>query len=447
MKNATRTLTLTWLVLLGLSARAPADSKPVMFRANPQHTGVYPAEGISEFKAIKWKFKTAGRVLSSPAIFAGTAYVGSDDRRLYAVDAATGTEKWHFETKGAVNSSPAVTAEGVYFASADGNFYALDPQSGTLLWKFETEGERRFEAKGIHGLSPHNQTIPDPWDFFLSSPALEGGLVYFGSGDNNFYALGAKTGQLKWKFRTKGVVHSSPAISDGVVYFGSWDSYLYALDAQTGQEKWKFKTGEDPQFFNQVGIQSSPAVADGVVYFGCRDSHLYAVDARTGEPKWNFSTKGSWIINAPAVHASVVYFGTSDTALLRAHDARTGEPRFTVESGMFIFSSSAIAGGMVYYGSFDGKLHAVDLKAGKQRWEFQTEASKTHLPGMLGLDGKPDYRVIFPSDFWEDMVLAVHKLFSLGSIISSPAVENGVIYVGSTDGYLYAIEVRPPPEG
>ena len=61
----------------------------------------------------------------------------------------------------------------------------------------------------------------------------------------------------------------TPAVSDGVVYFGSTDNHLYALDAKTGKEKWKFKTGD--------WVSSSPAVSDGVVYFGSY-KHIYALD-------------------------------------------------------------------------------------------------------------------------------------------------------------------------
>jgi outer membrane protein assembly factor BamB len=432
-----------FLIILSLGVQARPDSQPAMFRGGPERTGVYPGSGLTDFAGVQWKFKTRGHVFSSPAVYAGVVYVGSDDRNLYALDAATGTEKWHFETKaGAINSSPAVSSEAVYFLSGDGSFYALDPQTGKQLWKFETAGERRFEAKGLHGVTPHQQTIPDSWDFYLSSPALWNGGVYFGCGDGNVYALEAKTGRLKWKFHTHGVVHASPAIAAGIVYIGSWDSYLYALDAETGQEKWKFKTGEDPQIFNQVGIQSSPAVADGTVYFGCRDSHLYAVDAQTGQQKWNFPTQGSWVIVSPVVRNGVTYFATSDSALFHAVDAATGKERFTFPTGLFVFSSPAVAGDMAYFGVFDGKLLAIDLKAGKPRWEFQTDSSKANLPAFLLPDGKPDYAKIFASDFWEDMVLAVHKLFALGAIVSSPSIVDGVLYVGSTDGYVYALQLR-----
>ncbi|MDT9191305.1 MAG: PQQ-binding-like beta-propeller repeat protein, partial [Limnospira sp. PMC 894.15] len=71
-----------------------------------------------------------------------------------------------------------------------------------------------------------------------------------------------------WKFRTEDGIFSSPAVSGGVVYFGSYDNHLYAVDANTGQERWKFKT--------ESVIFSSPAVSGGVVYFGSLDNHLYA---------------------------------------------------------------------------------------------------------------------------------------------------------------------------
>ena len=172
--------------------------------------------------------------------------------------------------------------------------------------------------------------MPDPFDCYLSSPAVWNGAVYFGSGDGNVYALDAATGTLKWKFHTGDVVHASPAIADGTLFIGSWDSYFYALDAATGKEKWRFKTGEDHEIANQVGIQSSAAVADGTVYFGCRDSNLYALDAATGQKKWSFNNKGSWVVGSPAVRDGKLYFATSDSAMLYELDAKAGTPIFSL---------------------------------------------------------------------------------------------------------------------
>ncbi len=226
---------------------------------------------------------------------------------VYAVDAETGHQIWKRATGGPVPATPAVADGIVYVGSYDGKFYAFDARTGGLKWKFKTEGERRFEAKGIHGFQPKTQTIADPFDVFLSSPIVVQGAVYFGSGDGNLYAVDAATGERRWKFKTGDVVHSSPAFADGVLFFGSWDSYFYAVDAATGKEKWRFHGGEDPAIHNQVGFQSSPAVANGVVYVGCRDSNLYALDAATGKEKWRFNNELSWVITSPAVAEGKVF--------------------------------------------------------------------------------------------------------------------------------------------
>ena len=199
--------------------------------------------------------------MSSPVWSEGVIYFGSDDNNMYAVDAETGHQKWKYVTQGPVPCSPAVVGGVVYFASYDGKFYALNAATGRLKWKFATAGERRFEAKGLDGLQPKNQTIADPWDVYLSSPVVVNGTVYFGSGDGNLYALDAGSGELRWKFQTGDVVHASPAYDSRHAVRGSWDSYLYAVDAETGREKWRFHGGEDPIIHNQVGFQSSPMVS------------------------------------------------------------------------------------------------------------------------------------------------------------------------------------------
>ena len=160
---------------------------------------------------MKWKFKTRGLVVSSPAVVNGMLFVGSADHNLYAIDIATGTQKWIFKTGSGVASSPAVSSGIVYFTSYDGNFYAVDAATGQLRWKFQTVGEHRYTATHLHGSQPAAEAMPDPFDVYLSSPLVAQGAVFFGSGDGNVYSLHASDGSLNWKFHTNDVVHASPA--------------------------------------------------------------------------------------------------------------------------------------------------------------------------------------------------------------------------------------------
>jgi eukaryotic-like serine/threonine-protein kinase len=429
-----------WILVLLLLSPPLFAVDEAMFRGNAQHTGVYEAAGVAHFSKVKWKFHTGGAVISSPAIVAGVVYFGSSDHNFYAVDAETGTLKWKLETESRVSSSPAVSGGLVYYESYDGNLYAVDALSGALKWKFQTAGERRFAATHLHGALPAAETMPDPFDFYLSSPVVWSGGVYLGSGDGNVYALDAVSGQLKWKFKTGNVVHASPAIFEGTLFVGSWDSYFYAIDGATGKEKWRLKTGEDEKIHNQVGIQSSAAVANGLVYFGCRDSNFYAVEGKTGQKRWTFNNKGSWVIASPAVKNGKVYFATSDSGMFYALDAASGAATFSLNfKGWPMFSSPAIAGQMLYLGSHEGKLIAIDLSTQQTAWIFQTDGSKENGSKYTKPDGTPNYEAAFTDFFFDDMVSGVNKMMSVGTILSSPVVVGEVIYFGSADGNLYAL--------
>ncbi len=425
------------LISLCAAGICPAQS---MFRGDASHTGVYTGPAPSEFHRIKWKFPTGDRIVSSPVIQDKTLYFGGDDGNVYAVDAETGRQIWKRATGGPVSSTPAVANGIVYVGSYDGKFYALDAHTGALKWKFATDGERRFEAKGLHGMQPKNQTIADAFDIFLSSPVIVQNTVYFGSGDGNLYALDAATGDLRWKFKTGDVVHASPAFANGVVFVGSWDSYFYAVDAKTGKEKWRFHGGEDPLIHNQVGFQSSPVVVDGVIYTGCRDAQLYALDAATGKEKWRFDNALSWVITSPAVVSGKVFFATSDSALYHVVDAATGKSVLKKEGKAYMFSSPAVVNDVVLIGVLNGTLEARDVNTGEVLWEFQTDASKQNNGWVLTADRKFNQPLLFYSNWREAPIVATDQQFSIGSIFSSPLVTNGVVYFGSTDGFLYAIE-------
>jgi len=428
----------TALVLFGLGTAFAAE--PAVFRADVRHDGVYDAMGVPVLHGVKWKFKASGPIVSSPVVSGGVVYFGSSDHYVYAVDERSGSLRWKYKTRGRVTASPAVADGRVYIGSYDGSFYALDAATGTLGWKFATAGERRFSAPHLHGAEPATEVMPDPFDIFLSSAVLGADVVYFGSGDGNVYALNADTGELRWRFATGNVVHASPALAAGTLYVGSWDGYFYALEAATGKERWRFKTGADPEIHNQEGIQSSAVVADGLVYFGCRDSNLYALDAATGVERWAFSNKGSWVISSPAVRGGVVYFATSDSGLVQALDAKTGAPVFSLSFNEWpFFSSPTLAGEYLYIGSHAGKLVAIDLPHRSVAWAFVTDGAQQNGPTYTKADGKPNYPAAYRDFFYDDVIIGLDRLMSVGAVLSTPAVDGDSLFFGSWDGELYAI--------
>ena len=180
-----------------------------------------------------WEFETGGVLFSSPAIGTdGTVYVGSLDKKLYAIHGKTGVKLWEFATGGALFSSPATGTNGtVYVGSDDKKLYAIHSKAGVKLWEFVTR------------------------DGVRSSPAIgTDGTVYIGLG-RNLYAINGKTGVKLWEFATGGNVYSSPAIgSDGTVYVGSMDKKLYAFKTGSlglAKSPWPMR-GQNPQHTGRV---------------------------------------------------------------------------------------------------------------------------------------------------------------------------------------------------
>ena len=433
------------LVTSGIQAQQETNIPWAMFHT-AQKSNINSSLQHKTIGALKWKFKTGGKIFSSPAIVNGLAFIGSEDGNLYAIDIKTGRQNWKFATGGAVHSSPAVYGNTVYFGSFDGYYYAVDIKTGLQKWKFKTSGEKWIGGIAYWGMKPADMQMNDLWDYFLSSPIVDvdddGLTVYFGSSDSNLYAVHAKDGSLKWKFKTNGIIHSSPSLYKGTLYIGSWYTYFYAIDAGTGKEKWKFKTGEQVAM---SGIMASATVEEGMVYFGARDAHLYALNADNGNPVWKYDAENAWILGSTIIKDGVVYVGTSDSYLLLAIDAKTGKEKFRFKTSGYVFGSPAIAGNTVFVGDFTGRMYAIDFLSPYKHWsEFSTDARKEHASTVLKNDTLDFMYAAKGEDlsFYTVNKRVMDDFYTLGPIVSSPSIKDEVIYFGSADGYVYALQVE-----
>jgi outer membrane protein assembly factor BamB len=320
----------------------------------------------------------------------------------------------------------------------------------------------------------------------FSSPAVSGGLVYFGSDDKKVYAVDAATGALRWSYATGGMVRSSPAVADGVVYVGSDDDKMYALDAATGVKIWSYTTGDDIEL-------SSPLVANGRVYVGSLDGSVYALDEDTGAKIWSANTwaaRGSF-----GISGSTVYVG-SDKSTMYALDAATGSVTWTAAAGDRIRNTPTISGGVVYEGADDGHVYAWDAATGAVEWNADLSSQCGIVRSTPAVSGGLVYVVTAETcpmdahfyaldadtgaqvcehglaDYATSSVAVVngvafvgsfsHQLYAFdatncaklwdsgftlmsGGVPSSPAVSGGAVYVGSLDGGLYAFAPSETP--
>ena len=71
---------------------------------------------------------------------------------------------------------------------------------------------------------------------------------------------------------------------------------------------------------------------------------------------------------------------------------------------------------------------------------FRPKPRRRNDGWVLTADRRFNSPLLFFDNWREGPLVAHDRQISVGSIFSSPLVANGVVYFGSTDGYLYAIE-------
>jgi outer membrane protein assembly factor BamB len=270
-----------------------------------------------------------------------------------------------------------------------------------------------------------------------SSPAVAGGVVYVGSDDGSVWAFDASSGASLWSFATGGAVRSSPAIVDGVVYAGSSNGSVYAIDAATGTEIWSFATGGD--------VTASPLVVDGLVFVGSRGGTFYALEAATGGVSWSKRTWGVW--HGAAYENGTVFVG-SDQSKVFAFDATTGNQKWVTTLDGRVRCTPSVWQGTVYVGDDAAKVYGLNEATGAQRWA--SRAASVDAGAVVRSSPAVGHGLVYvdtgettPMDghvvaFNATNGNQVWRMHLADYATSSPALANGVLYLGSYDTRLYA---------
>ncbi len=361
-----------------------------MFRGDLHRTGVFESSA-PENNSLLWSYDSGDAIESSPVVVGNRIYFGSENGNVYCLDASSGDEIWNFTTNNEVDSTPTVIDGVVYVGSTDRKLYALDANTGVKLW---------------------NYSFSSSFAQIVSSPAFTHDKIFFGTSDDNLYAINATTHELEWTFSTDHDIQSSPAVDWPYVYVGSLDGKVYCVWGNNGTEIWNFSSNitKSPR-----GIYSSPMIHNGRLYIGSEDHNLYCLNATTGALIWNF-TAPKHIYSSASIHDGKVFIhalGNSQDGRLYALPEddpnddgiiNNSEVIWSFETGDWDGGSSpAVANGKVLVGSrwgiTNGRLYCLNESTGQEIWNLTTG----------------------------------------GAIVSSPTIANGVAYIGSHDGSLYAV--------
>ncbi|MBI5744362.1 MAG: PQQ-binding-like beta-propeller repeat protein [Elusimicrobia bacterium] len=353
------------------------------------------------------------------------------------------TELWRFDAGGGIVSSPAVVGGVVYFGARDNYFYAVDANTGAMLWR-TLAGDR-----------------------VDSSPAVHDGAVYFSCADGYLYALNRFTGGFIWKAALGSASVSAPLAAEGKIFVGTGvpGKKLKAFDALTGAQLGEFQVGQ--------AVDAAPAYYQGGVFFGSVDGKLYALESGTLAQRWDYPTVGAFGAGAVAVSSGTVYaLPGKDENKLSAFNAQTGVQdsvtgALEATDAWSEMTAPAVSRDMIYFAAgfltapsvYSNSLYAFNRSSFSYVWPSSpTVGTAASAFGTLSAPAAAGGNLYFGTA--DGSLLAYSTSGALAQdinystpVYASPAVSNGVVYAATMGGSLYAYKtekaaaVQGPLEG
>ena len=253
-----------------------------------------------------------------------------------------------------------------------------------------------------------------------------------------------------WVHGGKSLLEFPPVIYGERLFQLADDAVLQAIDKRTGHVVWSRRLG-------QLSA-SSPAVTVNTVYVTILSSghadkpgRVVALNSANGSIRW-IRSLSSPTESSPLLDGGRVFLG-SQSGIVYALNDRTGAVIWTYHAAGAVKASPSLAGGVLYFGDYSGQLQAVSERTGRRLWISQSEgallgsgtfySTAAVIYGRVFL-GNTDGRVYA----YDASTGALDWAMQTGAYVySSPAVTNApglgpTVYIGSYDGTFYAINAR-----
>jgi outer membrane protein assembly factor BamB len=253
-----------------------------------------------------------------------------------------------------------------------------------------------------------------------------------------------------WVNNAHTLLEFPPVIGGDRIFQLGDDGVLRAIDKLTGRTIWSRSLG---------GLSASaPAVVGTVVYVTVLSragknggGRVYALNVASGATIWsrNLSSASE---SSPLVDNGRVFFG-SQNGTVYALNASNGSVIWTYHAAGAVKASPTLSGGVLYFGDYSGHVQAVGERAGHRLWISSSEgallgsgtfySTSAVFYGRVFL-GNTDGRVYAYDAATGKLDWAVQ---TGAYVYASPAVTNApglgpMIYLGSYDGTFYALNAR-----
>jgi outer membrane protein assembly factor BamB len=289
-----------------------------------------------------WDSRVSALLAGGPVAGLNKVFIGSENGKIFALDAKSGELVWQADIKGEIISAPAVDSGIVVVNTASGIMKAFNADNGEELWKIEQD----VPALTLRG---------------ISQPVVASGgvLVGTGKGGVNVYLL--DKGQQGWtteigeptgstELERVIDVDSSPVVFGDKVYAVSSRGNLAAIELKSGRVVWKRQYSS----YRQISIYRN------TIFLTNLRGHVYAIDRVNGIERWSNVALTNRGVTGPAIIDNYVVVGDFE-GYLHWFDQESGEivARHQVDSSG-IHSTPTVFDNVIYSQSQNGDLQAIE---------------------------------------------------------------------------------------
>ncbi len=441
--------------------------------------GYFPYHGALEARDPRtqdrlWTFAVDGGLTGAPLVVNGYVYVASPSGQVWALDGPTGEVAWTGDAGAPILPISERDYEPQLIGLAAGQGVIAVPASNLLV------------AFGSQGVAAARPAAPAPAPAPAADAAATAASVIAPEGPPNDIASdlridpthqsrlssGRESAPLRKRWsRDLGWPVTYSLLAEGKVFAAGPN--LFALDAATGADAWP------PIALGPATGYMKPQVAygDGRLFAAGRGGPLRAFVAATGAELWSKAFKGSDVLEAPPVYSQGLVYTLSHNSGLRAVWASSGREEWTSYGAGSGTQPLSIAGGKIYtvagandVNVFDpftganlsgghsggstsyasavglGRVWAEGAGTG-QSTPLTYDATSRKLVGAFGgsLPAFDDQRYFVlhgttlegkdPTTHFTEWAFAGD-----GLLATPPAVIDGLVYVGSQSGRVWALD-------
>jgi outer membrane protein assembly factor BamB len=289
-----------------------------------------------------WDSRVSALLAGGPVVGLNKVFIGSENGKIYALDAKSGELVWQADIKGEIISAPAVDSGVVVVNTASGIMKAFNADDGEELWKIEQD----VPALTLRG---------------ISQPVIASGGVLVGTGKGGVNVYLVDKGQQGWSTEIGEPtgstelervidVDSSPVVFGDKIYAVSSRGNLAAIELKSGRVVWKRQYSS----YRQISIYRN------TIFLTNLRGHVYAIDRLNGIERWSNLALTNRGVTGPAVIDNYVVVGDFE-GYLHWFDQESGEivARHEVDSSG-IHSTPTVFDNVIYSQSQNGDLQAIE---------------------------------------------------------------------------------------